>query len=278
VSPLFVTGERRDNPTESVPDDIEIGDYADENTGPFPVPRPKGDDEFFFWIKIKYSTVALSVKTTKLPVVSQFEICSAVFRFVETREGVYETRSPVPLIRAFQDRYGFVEVPTKLAEMNLQTGVSFRQGYFRGKVIDKFQIYANGLLCESQNDNELSDSFLDEVFIWAAQQHDITLNETARAYEVAASVNLGGIFKKFASVGELIASLLKAYRQQADSYQVSGLKLHYDVSDKVASRAPEFVFERRAEEPYAQNLYFTSAPLRTIDHLQVLEVLERTFA
>jgi hypothetical protein len=55
VSPLFVTGERRDNPTKSIPDYIEIGDYADENTGPFPVPRLKGDDEFFFWIKIKYS-------------------------------------------------------------------------------------------------------------------------------------------------------------------------------------------------------------------------------
>jgi hypothetical protein len=55
VSPLFVTGERRDNPTASVPNDIEIGDYADENTGPFPVPSLKGEDEFFFWIKIKYS-------------------------------------------------------------------------------------------------------------------------------------------------------------------------------------------------------------------------------
>jgi hypothetical protein len=54
VSPLFVTGERRDNPTTSVPDDIEIGDYADENTGPFPIPWLKGEDELFFWIKIKY--------------------------------------------------------------------------------------------------------------------------------------------------------------------------------------------------------------------------------
>jgi hypothetical protein len=34
VSPFFVTGERRDNPTKSIPDYIEIGDYADENTGP----------------------------------------------------------------------------------------------------------------------------------------------------------------------------------------------------------------------------------------------------
>jgi hypothetical protein len=55
VSPLFVTGERRDNPTESVPDDIEIGEYGDENIGPYPVPSLKGDEQFFFWIKIKYS-------------------------------------------------------------------------------------------------------------------------------------------------------------------------------------------------------------------------------
>lgn len=55
VSPLFVTGERRDNPTVSVPDEIEIGDYADEDTPPFPVPWMKGEDQFFFWIRIKYS-------------------------------------------------------------------------------------------------------------------------------------------------------------------------------------------------------------------------------
>jgi hypothetical protein len=65
VSPLFVTGERRDNPTTSVPDDIEIGDYADENTGPFPIPWLKGEDEFFSGSKS--NTAALSVKTTKLP-------------------------------------------------------------------------------------------------------------------------------------------------------------------------------------------------------------------
>jgi hypothetical protein len=55
VSPLFVTGERRDNPTASVPDDIEIGDYADENTPPYPVPWLKNEEQFFFWIIIKYS-------------------------------------------------------------------------------------------------------------------------------------------------------------------------------------------------------------------------------
>jgi hypothetical protein len=54
VSPLFITGERRDNPTASIPDGIEIEEYGDENIGPFPIPSLEGEDEFFFWIKIKY--------------------------------------------------------------------------------------------------------------------------------------------------------------------------------------------------------------------------------
>jgi hypothetical protein len=54
VSPLFVTGERRDNPSESVPEGIEIGEYGDENIGPYDVPALKGEEQFFFWIKIKY--------------------------------------------------------------------------------------------------------------------------------------------------------------------------------------------------------------------------------
>jgi hypothetical protein len=43
ASPAVKAPERRDNLTVSVPDEIEIRDYADEDTPPFPVPWMKGD-------------------------------------------------------------------------------------------------------------------------------------------------------------------------------------------------------------------------------------------
>jgi hypothetical protein len=38
----------------------------------------------------------------------------------------------------------------------------------------------------------------------------------------------------------------------------------------------DFLIERRAGEPYSKNRYFSSAPLRTIDHVRVLEQIEKS--
>jgi hypothetical protein len=54
VSPLFVTGERRDSPTASVPDEIKIIETADEN-GQYDTPVLTVGSEFFLWIIINYS-------------------------------------------------------------------------------------------------------------------------------------------------------------------------------------------------------------------------------
>jgi hypothetical protein len=54
VSPLFVSGERRDNPTASVPNEIQIIETADEN-GQYDTPVLTDGSEFFLWIIIKYS-------------------------------------------------------------------------------------------------------------------------------------------------------------------------------------------------------------------------------
>jgi len=40
----------------------------------------------------------------------------------------------------------------------------------------------------------------------------------------------------------------------------------------------DFLIERRAGEPYSKNRYFSSAPLRTADHVRVLEQIEKSFS
>ena len=54
VSPLFITGERRDDPTASIPDEIEIVETAGES-GQYVTPALTGENEFFFWVIINYS-------------------------------------------------------------------------------------------------------------------------------------------------------------------------------------------------------------------------------
>jgi len=210
-------------------------------------------------------------------------MASQAIRYIETDGAENERQSPVPFIRQFEDRYGFAQVPHTLAELNLKTGVIFLRGYFKGKIIDKFQVYENGFLCEAHEDNALCDEFIDDVLSWVPQLLKKEIRQsTLKAYlsqiEITATSDLNKVFNKLLEAGTLISSLLKNYGQLTEPFGISGFKMHYDIHEKPFPRSPEFLFERRAGESYDKQTYFSSAPLRSDDHLKVLEVVEAAFA
>lgn len=209
-------------------------------------------------------------------------LLSQAIRFIAETEPPIERRSPVPLINGIREKYGFIQVPLTVDDLDFKKGVTFLQGYYKGKIINKLQIYENGLLCEANEDNSLIDEFLGELFAWAKHVHKLPMRETGvRAYlsqmEVISAIDIGAVFSKVAPIGGLLAEALKAYGQPVQEYKISGLKMHYDSMALPVPRAPEFAFERRAGELYSANEFFTSAPVRTGDHLQILEALEKVF-
>jgi hypothetical protein len=211
-------------------------------------------------------------------------LVSQVVRFiVDVGEyGHRSLRSPVPLIDGLREKYGFVEVPQTVAELDFTKGVKFAQGYYKGRIINKLQIFNNGVLCEANEDTSLSDEFLGELLAWAEQEHSLPVKETGvKAYlsqlVVVSPVDIGAAFSKFSAIGVMLADALRNYGQQHREYRVSGIKMHYDSMIEPPPRAPEFTFERRAGELFSTKEFFTSAPVRTSDHLAILEALEKVF-
>jgi hypothetical protein len=206
-------------------------------------------------------------------------IFGQAIQFIEAGEAKGR-RSPVPLIRELQDRYGFVEVPRKVADLNFDAGVSFLQGYFRDIMIDKFQVYNNGLLCEAAADNQQCADFLDEIMSWAPQHFNIPVKPRMKAFqskiEVTSTKDIRNTFAKFADVGSLIGRMLEGYGLQSPPYVAAGLVLQHEPQPNIASN-PNFEFAWRAERPFEDRIYYSSAPLRTQDHLQVLNLLEEVF-
>jgi hypothetical protein len=206
-------------------------------------------------------------------------LVSQAIRFISVAEPVLEKRSPVPLIDGLREKYGFVQVPQTVADLDFKKGVNFLQGYYKSRVIDKFQVYENGLLCEANENTDLLDEFISEILAWVEQEQKLPIKETGvRAYvsqmEVIATVDIGSIFSKIASIGPLISKELSNYGQLAHEYKISGLKMHYDAAPTPLPRAPDFSFERRAGMAYSENQFFTSAPVRTDEHLRIVRILE----
>jgi hypothetical protein len=205
-----------------------------------------------------------------------------VIRFTDASGAAGRPRRPLwPVIRAFQDRYDFLTVPTRISEVDFNKGVTFETGMFDGNDITKFQIYENGVLCQTKSTTELCDKFLDDILKWANHELDLPIKDNMtlpRVYvsqiEVKSEVNISKLLSILNPIGQMITTYLASYRQITRTFSGTAIKLHEEFSD-MKPRPSEFLFERRAGHPYADELYFSAAPLTSADHMKVLDELER---
>jgi hypothetical protein len=182
------------------------------------------------------------------------------------------------LAKACEERYGFLQAPRTLADYDASKGITFLHGYFQNKVvIDKFQVFENGLLVEAKVDTDECDAFLDDVMNWTRERGGIEFSvapDAPRLYlsqlEVQSAISLPQAFPKLAPFGRQIADVLRSYRQIMSDWEFSGLSFGTAASGDASS----FKFERRDGQAVPRDVYFASARMRTKDHLSILENLE----
>jgi hypothetical protein len=151
----------------------------------------------------------------------------------------------------------------------------FLHGYFENAVIDRLQVYSNGVLAEAKVDTDACDHFLDDLLRWLTTEGGIQFEPTepaSRLYlsqlEVQSDIKLESAFQKLSPLGRQIADILRSYGQGTPDYVPAGFSLGSLYNDTMGFR-----FEGR-EGPNAQaGTFFASARLRTSDHLRVLETL-----
>jgi hypothetical protein len=182
----------------------------------------------------------------------------------------------VHLARACEDRYGFWRGPREVEDFDLAKGVAFLHGYFQDRiVIERLQVFNNGLMAEINGDTDECDAFLDDFMGWLKADIGIDTTEepSSRFYysnlEVTCSFSLAKTLPQLARIGQEITKKLREYGQTA-APDVELVSLGYGK----AGETPTFRFERKEGVPEERRTYFCAAPLRTQDHLQLLKELE----
>jgi hypothetical protein len=190
------------------------------------------------------------------------------------------------LIRKFEERYGFLQGPQRVEDYNVDSGITFLQGQYNNTFITKFALHTNGVLAEANASTEEIDGFLDDVLSWGTMElgsgafQETTLR---RAYlsqlEIELDIALGRAFSEFMELGKYITNTVQGYGQNTYQFEVSSLSLHCDLlSLEPPKPAVPFIFARREGKGYGDGIYFASAPLRTPDHLNVLEQFQTLLA
>jgi len=183
-------------------------------------------------------------------------------------------------LQKIQARYGFVRAPNLDELLSQQPNVVFEHGKFGDHVIQKLSIHTDGFLANSQAGTDTTERFLDDLVSWSKEEFgavELDINDSFKVYDshlvVQLEVDLASQLKFANFVSSQIEKQRESYGLTPSEYVASGFILSADGTPTNLAPAP-FTIERRRGQPFKNNLYITNAPLRTGDHIKLLEDIE----
>lgn len=199
----------------------------------------------------------------------------------------FRTARYVPdAIKLLWERYGFVQFPTTAEEMLAQDKpMVFRHGKFKHGEVDTvilaLTVYPSMIAVDVATTTDDAEAVVDDLGEWGKRVLDAELlpmkeRQYVSQLEVKLELDLGKSFPALDGIGAMISGFLRQYRDAdtpAIPFGVSALALTTDPVSVLASS--DFRLERRVNISYESQLYFSQAPLKTGDHILVLDKLER---
>jgi hypothetical protein len=178
-------------------------------------------------------------------------------------------------------RYLFAKFPT-IEDLSKNERI-FRIGKFKDIQISDFAIYGDGIIVTSASDSDLLDEFIDDLLGWSYEEFGMVPSVGSvpeKSYDsgliVKSSVDLT---KAIAPAAEALSAINKAYnsgRYVSSAMAYTGFIASVDDTTFPGVKKPvKFILDRKVGLPTDQNIFYSQAPLRTKDHLDVLRTFER---
>jgi hypothetical protein len=197
--------------------------------------------------------------------------------------GGYELRtgrfSLLDTAKALIDRYGFIKFPQTLEEWQSTDGAKFSHGRYQGTIISQLVLYGRGLAVDTEATTDESEQVVLDLIQWGGAKFGITL-PTPRRGDLAfvssitfvSDISLDWLHPALRVLGER-ATLGVNWLASSAKYETAGLTLKVDdFNMKFAPAA--FSIERRVDVKFSDNTYFSTAPMRTSEHVRALEEFE----
>jgi hypothetical protein len=187
-------------------------------------------------------------------------------------------------IDKISERYKFKGPPTITTALEAQKKnepIYFAAGEFMSKsgvsVVVDLKVYNDGFLADCRSSTRDSEMFLADLFSWlpaglGLPKTEVPIRKTMYVSELQVESKdlLTLINPKLATLRKSLAALVP--KGTATSYEVASLAFATDPKD--GTPLINFKFERLINTPFAEHRYYSSAPVHTDEHLELLENLE----
>jgi hypothetical protein len=184
-------------------------------------------------------------------------------------------KSLYPVAPSLVGLYKFKSFPPPAQIPEFAKGIKFQDGEFKnseGEVINvTLTVHNNGLVVDTRSSTKDSDAFLTEMLNRLSKEFGLLNHEQI----ISRKMYLSNLYVTIDKSLELINPRLKEiskYLSDTFSYPFEAATLHF-WPEQFANQ-PRFVFERQANVPFAENKYYSSAPLQTDQHLELLNKFE----
>jgi hypothetical protein len=188
------------------------------------------------------------------------------------------------LVKALVDRYGFVKYPTNFESLDESKGVEFIGGRSGRRVIEKLMILDTGVYLDTTVNTTVSRELWLELMEWAVQTFGATFQPAMIKRQVYVShvtfqsdIPVLAVNPILAKIGQLITAEVERNYGRHLEYEPTLVGIHLDMESIKLGTAP-FTVQRREGVPFAENKYFSSAPLETDLHLELLKIWEQAMS
>jgi hypothetical protein len=188
------------------------------------------------------------------------------------------------LVKALVDRYGFIKHPTEFDSIDESKGVEFIGGKSGKRVIEKLVILDTGIYLDTVVNTATSQELWLELMEWAVQTLGATFQPDMVKRHVYVShvtfqsdapiMAVNPILAKIANV--VTGEVERNYKRRLE-YEPAGFSIHFDMESTKLGTAP-FTVQRREGVPYSENKYYSSAPVQTDLHLELLQIWEQAMS
>jgi len=191
----------------------------------------------------------------------------------------FGTATTLEALQKLVARYTFAKFPKTFEELDFQKGIELSDGKLDALVIDKITVYPNGVVVDTRSSTDNSEKVLLDLLDIARQAFGANIKPVQQNFVsqiiFRSDLRLTALNPVLGAVADTLTAKVSADMKQPFQFEPTAILIHADVSNtKIAPVV--FSMERRVDVPFFQNTYFSNAPLRTADHIQVLKDFEKS--
>ena len=184
-------------------------------------------------------------------------------------------------VKGMVERYGFQKFPATLDEYRQpSTGAVFTLGKMGNIVIENYTVYPKGLVVDTRSSTDDSERILKDITEWFCTLSGIQppVDGITRKFYLSqlnfrSQRSLDALNPNLHLLAARLTDIVSGYAKQHLDFQTTGISFQFDITQGVPYSLP-LKIERLEGAQFSENRYFSSAPLKTDEHIRFLEEFE----